>query len=120
MVIANKDTGRITIEDNGRDVEIDLPPVLLEAYAAGLGHALDPTAANGPVERLRQLRAQHVVILVDELIDSDLDQSLTAVYLSRMPDGTVSLAARRGAPKAPSAAHPPVTSAEGTYWSAHP
>jgi hypothetical protein len=120
--VANADarTGHLDVEHDGRWISVDLPPHLLVNYAATLGDVLDPSAATSSAERREQVRAQHVVILVEEQIESDLDQSVTGIYLTRAAAGPTSLAVRRGAASAPRETGPPANQNDGGYWSSQP
>ncbi len=113
--VANADafTGRFDVEHHGSWVSVHLPPDLLSHYAASLGYPLDPAFSTASEARKEQLRAQHLVILLEEFIDSDLDQSLVGLHLIRRADGTVDLADRRAAPRTPVM---PFEEYEGGYW----
>lgn len=117
---ADAEAGRIDLEDNGRWIEIQLPPRLLATYAASLGDALDPVAAASSATRRQELQAQHVVILIEECIDSDLDQSLTGISLTRNAHGTVTLVERHGDSATPNAFGASTRPGKGGYWSSHP
>lgn len=116
LVTCDARTGRFILEDDGRSIEVSLPPSLLPEYAASLGYPLDAAAATSSEERQHQLQVQHLVILIEEFIDSDLDLSLIGLSLTRSADGHVYLADRRGAPRAPNTP----TVKIGGYWTSEP
>lgn len=107
------DSGTFKLQDDDRTVRVVLEPEFLAAYFAQLDERDIPELATTPQDAQDRLRARYLAIWIEEIFESDLQESLTEIRLTRAADGRISLTERRGAQRKPF----PWTHAEPGYWS---
>jgi hypothetical protein len=112
----DRSSGRMNLSDGERTVPVELAPQSLEEYAAQLDDDSIPGLSDHPTHSRGRIRARHVALWIEELIESDLESSLLEIYLGRNSEGALFVDCRRSAV----ATSFPPTSTAGGYWAADP